>query len=147
VRSHTLSVLVQNQPGVLARISGLFRPSRLQHRVSGSRGPPRTASSAALTLVIEVESDAVLEQITKQLNKLVEVIRILEFDPGEAVRRELILVKVRSDGRNRSQVLEIAEMFRGRVVDRGARLGGGRGNRRLRQDPGTADAASPTGIR
>jgi acetolactate synthase-1/3 small subunit len=113
---HTLSVLVQNQPGVLARISGLFA-RRGFNIESLAVGPTENHELSRVTLVLEVESEAVLEQITKQLNKLVEVIRILEFDPGEAVRRELILVKVRADGRNRSQVLEIAEMFRGRVVD------------------------------
>jgi len=113
---HTLSVLVQNQPGVLARISGLFA-RRGFNIESLAVGPTEDHELSRITLVIEVENDAVLEQITKQLNKLVEVIRILEFESGEAVRRELVLVKVRADARTRSQVLEIAEMFRGRIVD------------------------------
>jgi acetolactate synthase-1/3 small subunit len=113
--THTLSVLVEDKPGVLARVAALF--SRRGFNIQSlAVGPTEQKNMSRMTIVVTAE-ETPLEQITKQLNKLVEVIRILEFDPGEAVRRELILVKVRADGRNRSQVLEIAEMFRGRVVD------------------------------
>ena len=113
---HTLSVLVQNRPGVLARIAGLFA-RRGFNIESLAVGPTEDPAYTRVTIVIEAESEQVLEQITKQLNKLVEVIRILEFAAGEAVRRELILVKVRADARSRSQLMEIATMFRGRIVD------------------------------
>ena len=113
---HTLSVLVQNRPGVLARIAGLFA-RRGFNIESLAVGPTEDPGYSRVTIVIEVESEQVLEQITKQLNKLVEVIRILDFAAGEAVRRELILVKVRADARSRSQLMEIATMFRGRIVD------------------------------
>ncbi|MDO5285461.1 MAG: acetolactate synthase small subunit [Actinomycetia bacterium] len=113
---HTLSVLVQNRPGVLARIAGLFA-RRGFNIESLAVGPTEDPAYSRVTIVIEAESEQVLEQITKQLNKLVEVIRILEFAAGEAVRRELILVKVRADARSRSQLMEIATMFRGRIVD------------------------------
>ena len=113
---HTLSVLVQNRPGVLARIAGLFA-RRGFNIESLAVGPTEDPAYSRVTIVIEAESEQVLEQITKHLNKLVEVIRILEFAAGEAVRRELILVKVRADARSRSQLMEIATMFRGRIVD------------------------------
>ena len=113
---HTLSVLVQNRPGVLARIAGLFA-RRGFNIESLAVGPTEDPAYSRVTIVIEAESAQVLAQITKQLNKLVEVIRILEFAAGEAVRRELILVKVRADARSRSQLMEIATMFRGRIVD------------------------------
>lgn len=113
---HTLSVLVQNRPGVLARIAGLFA-RRGFNIESLAVGPTEDPAYSRVTIVIEAESEQVLEQITKQLNKLVEVIRILDFAKGEAVRRELILVKVRADARSRSQLMEIATMFRGRIVD------------------------------
>lgn len=113
---HTLSVLVLNRPGVLARISGLFA-RRGFNIESLAVGPTEDPTLSRITIVIQADSEQVLEQISKQLNKLVEVIRILEFQPGEAVRRELILVKVRADPRSRSQILEIATMFRGRIVD------------------------------
>lgn len=113
---HTLSVLVQNRPGVLARIAGLFA-RRGFNIESLAVGPTEDPAYSRVTIVIEAESEQVLEQITKQLNKLVEVIRILDFAAGEAVRRELILVKVRADARSRSQLMEIATMFRGRIVD------------------------------
>ncbi len=113
---HTLSVLVQNRPGVLARIAGLFA-RRGFNIESLAVGPTEDPGYSRVTIVIEVESEQVLEQITKQLNKLVEVIRILDFAKGEAVRRELILVKVRADARTRSQLLEVTSMFRGRIVD------------------------------
>ncbi len=113
---HTLSVLVLNRPGVLARIAGLFA-RRGFNIESLAVGPTEHPETSRITIVIAADSDAVLEQITKQLNKLVEVIRVLEFEKGESVRRELVLVKVRADARTRSQVMEIATMFRGRIVD------------------------------
>ena len=115
---HTLSVLVENQPGVLARIAGLFA-RRGFNIESLAVGPTESPEFSRITIVVEVENAAVLEQVTKQLNKLVEVIKIVELEKGNAVRRELVLIKVRADATTRGQILEIAAMFRGLAVDVG----------------------------
>ena len=92
---HTLSVLVENKPGVLARIAGLF--SRRGFNIDSlAVGPTEHPEMSRMTIVVNVE-DSPLEQVTKQLNKLVEVIKIVELDGGASVSRELLLVKVKAD--------------------------------------------------
>jgi acetolactate synthase-1/3 small subunit len=99
---HTLSVLVENTPGVLARVSSLF--SRRGFNIDSlAVGPTESPEVSRMTIVVNVE-DLPLEQVTKQLNKLVNVIKIVELDPAMAVERELMLVKVRADIENRSVV-------------------------------------------
>src|SRR5262245_47973711 len=112
---HTLSVLVENKPGVLARVSGLF--SRRGFNIESlAVGPTENPDVSRMTIVVNVE-DLPLEQVTKQLNKLVNVLKIVEMDPAASVQRELILVKVRADMTVRSQVLETVQLFRAKVVD------------------------------
>ena len=112
---HTLSVLVENKSGVLARVSALF--SRRGFNIESlAVGPTENPDLSRMTIVADAES-APLEQITKQLNKLIEVIKIVELDGGAAVQRELLLVKVRADATVRSSVLETVALFRARVVD------------------------------
>ncbi len=112
---HTLSVLVEDKPGVLARVSGLF--SRRGFNIESlAVGPTEHSAISRMTIVIAVD-ELPLEQVTKQLNKLVNVIKIVELDPAIAVRRELLLIKVRADATVRSQVLETVELFRAKVVD------------------------------
>ncbi len=112
---HTLSVLVQDQPGVLARIAGLF--SRRGFNIESlAVGPTETPEVSRITLVVEVEG-LPLEQVTKQLNKLVNVLKIVELEPGTSVQREFMLVKVRADASTRSHVLETVALFRAGVVD------------------------------
>jgi acetolactate synthase-1/3 small subunit len=112
---HTLSVLVEDKPGVLARVSGLF--SRRGFNIESlAVGPTENSEISRMTIVIAVD-ELPLEQVTKQLNKLVNVIKIVELDPAIAVRRELLLIKVRADATVRSQVLETVELFRAKVVD------------------------------
>ena len=112
---HTLSVLVEDQPGVLARISALF--SRRGFNIDSlAVGPTEMAGVSRMTIVVNVE-ELPLEQVTKQLNKLVNVLKIVELDPDSAVQRELLLVKVRADMENRSHVLETVQLFRAKVVD------------------------------
>ena len=112
---HTLSVLVEDKPGVLARVSGLF--SRRGFNIESlAVGPTENSDISRMTIVIAVD-ELPLEQVTKQLNKLVNVIKIVELDPAIAVRRELLLIKVRADATVRSQVLETVELFRAKVVD------------------------------
>jgi acetolactate synthase I/III small subunit len=112
---HTLSVLVENKPGVLARIAGLF--SRRGFNIDSlAVGPTEHPTVSRMTIVVNVE-EMQLEQVTKQLNKLVEVLKIVELEPKEAVERELLLVKVRADADSRGQVLDAVQLFRAKVVD------------------------------
>ena len=112
---HTLSVLVEDQPGVLARIAGLF--SRRGFNIESlAVGPTETANVSRITLVVGVEG-LPLEQVTKQLNKLVNVLKIVELEPATSVQREFMLVKVRADANTRSHVLETVQLFRAGVVD------------------------------
>ena len=112
---HVLSVLVENKPGVLARVSGLF--SRRGFNIhSLAVGPTENPEVSRMTIGVAVD-ELPLEQVTKQLNKLVNVLKIVELDPAAAVRRELLLVKVRADATVRSQVLETVQLFRAKVVD------------------------------
>jgi acetolactate synthase-1/3 small subunit len=112
---HTLSVLVENKPGVLARIAGLF--SRRGFNIDSlAVGPTEHDEISRMTIVVNVE-ESPLEQVTKQLNKLVEVIKIVELDGPASVNRELLLVKVKADADSRGQVLDAVALFKARVVD------------------------------
>ena len=112
---HTLSVLVEDKPGVLARIAGLF--SRRGFNIESlAVGPTEHPDISRMTIAVNVE-DSPLEQVTKQLNKLVEVIKIVELDPVSSVTRELVLVKVSATAENRGQVLDTVQLFRAKVID------------------------------
>ena len=112
---HTLSVLVENKPGVLARIAGLF--SRRGFNIDSlAVGPTEHPEVSRMTIVVNVDQSP-LEQVTKQLNKLVEVIKIVELDGTSSVNRELLLVKVRADADSRGQVLDVVQLFNAKVVD------------------------------
>jgi acetolactate synthase I/III small subunit len=112
---HTLSVLVENKPGVLARIAGLF--SRRGFNIDSlAVGPTEHPEVSRMTIVVNVE-ESPLEQVTKQLNKLVEVIKIVELDGESSVNRELMLVKIKADAEARGQVLDAVQLFKARVVD------------------------------
>ncbi|WP_029137837.1 acetolactate synthase small subunit [Nakamurella lactea] len=112
---HTLSVLVENKPGVLARVSALF--SRRGFNIhSLAVGPTEDPDVSRMTIVVSVEGPA-LEQVTKQLNKLINVLKIVELTPSAAVQRELLLLKVRADATTREQIVTVVEMFRAHIVD------------------------------
>ncbi len=112
---HTLSVLVENKPGVLVRIAGLF--SRRGFNIESlAVGPTEHEEISRMTIVVNCEEHP-LEQVTKQLNKLINVIKIVELEPSQAVQRELMLIKVRADTDSRSKVLETVGLFRAHVVD------------------------------
>jgi acetolactate synthase-1/3 small subunit len=112
---HTLSVLVEDRPGVLARISGLF--ARRGFNIDSlAVGPTEHPDISRMTVVVDVD-ELPLEQVTKQLNKLVEVIKVVELEAAGSVQRELLLVKVRADLSSRSHVLETVQLFRAKVVD------------------------------
>jgi acetolactate synthase-1/3 small subunit len=112
---HTLSVLVEDQPGVLARIASLFA-RRGFNIESLAVGPTEAAGVSRMTIVVNV-AESPLEQVTKQLNKLINVLKIVELDNSAAVQRELLLVKVKADSKTRSAILETVSLFRAKVVD------------------------------
>jgi acetolactate synthase I/III small subunit len=112
---HTLSVLVEDKPGVLARVASLF--SRRGFNIESlAVGPTEVPEISRMTIVVNVES-LPLEQVTKQLNKLINVLKIVELEPEQSVAREFMLVKVKADAETRSQVLEVVGLFKAKVVD------------------------------
>ena len=113
--SHVLSLLVEDKPGLLTRVAGLFarRGFNIESLAVGHSEIP---GLSRITILVDVE-DVPLEQVTKQLNKLINVIKIVELDPVQSVQREHLLIKVKVDNTSRSQVLEAVNLFRARVVD------------------------------
>ena len=112
---NTLSVLVEDTPGVLARVAILF--SRRGFNIESlAVGPTEVPQVSRMTIVVNVEG-APLEQVTKQLNKLINVLKIVELDPDSSVQREILLVKVKADLETRSHILETVQLFRAKVVD------------------------------
>ncbi len=112
---HTLSILVENKPGVLSRIAGLFS-GRGFNIESLSVAETLDATISRMTIVTR-GNDQILEQIIKQLNKLVNVIKVIDFVNGDFVNREMALIKVNVTDENRSELLNIVDIFRGKVVD------------------------------
>ncbi len=113
--THVLSLLVEDKPGLLTRVAGLFA-RRGFNIESLAVGHSEIDGLSRITVVVDVE-ELPLEQVTKQLNKLINVIKIVELDPTQSVQREHLLIKVRVDNATRSQVLEAVNLFRARVVD------------------------------
>jgi len=108
-------VLVEDKPGVLTRVAGLF--ARRDFNIESlAVGPTEHPDVSRITLVVTVE-DHPLEQVTKQLNKLINVIKIVELDPAASVQRELLLVKVRADQDSRAEILATVQLFRAKIVD------------------------------
>jgi acetolactate synthase I/III small subunit len=112
---HTLSVLVEDRPGVLTRVAGLFA-ARGFNINSLAVGPTEEPGLSRMTIVVDVDRKP-LEQVTKQLNKLINVIKVFEHEAGDSVERELMLVKVHAEGEMRARVMEICDVFRVRVTD------------------------------
>ncbi|TFD27324.1 acetolactate synthase small subunit [Cryobacterium lyxosi] len=115
VTSHVLSLLVEDKPGLLTRVAGLFarRGFNIESLAVGHSEIP---GLSRITILVDVD-DVPLEQVTKQLNKLINVIKIVELDVSQSVQREHLLIKVKVDSTTRSQVLEAVNLFRARVVD------------------------------
>ncbi len=112
---HTLSVLVENKPGALARVAGLF--SRRGFNIDSlAVGVTENPEISRMTIVVEGD-DRVLEQVTKQLNKLIEVIKVSDLRAEESVERELVMIKVVAEPKTRSGIMQIADIFRARIVD------------------------------
>ena len=112
---HVLSLLVEDKPGLLTRVAGLFA-RRGFNIESLAVGHSELEGLSRITVVVDVE-DVPLEQVTKQLNKLINVIKIVELDPENSVQREHLLIKVKVESGTRSQILEAVTLFRARVVD------------------------------
>jgi acetolactate synthase-1/3 small subunit len=112
---HTLSVLVEDKPGVLARVASLF--SRRGFNIESlAVGPTEVPEVSRMTIVVNVER-VLLEQVTKQLNKLINVLKIVELEEATSVQRAIALVKVKADAGQRSSILEVVQLFRAKVVD------------------------------
>lgn len=112
---HTLSVLVENKPGVLTRIAGLFarRGFNIESLAVGETENPNISR---MTISVDGQ-DQPLEQVTKQLHKLINVIKITDLDPATSLDRELVMVKVKADADTRSEIMQIVEIFRAKIVD------------------------------
>ena len=112
---HTLSVLVEDRPGVLTRVANLFarRGFNIHSLAVGTAEEP---GLSRMTIVVDVQKKP-LEQVTKQLNKLLSVLKVVELDADDSVERELVLFKVAAEGPTRARLMEIADIFRARVVD------------------------------
>mgnify|MGYP000925143548 FL=1 len=112
---HTISVVVENEFGVLARVAGLF--SGRGFNIDSLSVAPITDESLSRITIVTRGDDAVLEQITKQLNKLVDVIKVLDFTDGSAIEREMALIKVTAEDESRAEVLRIVDIFRAKIID------------------------------
>jgi acetolactate synthase-1/3 small subunit len=112
---HIISILIENEAGALSRVSGLFS-ARAFNIESLTVAPTEDASLSRMTIVSS-GSDDVIEQITKQLNKLIDVVKVVDLSEAAHIERELMLVKVRSAGKDREEMKRIADIFRGRIID------------------------------
>ncbi|WP_261164371.1 acetolactate synthase small subunit [Microbacterium sp. Marseille-Q6965] len=113
--THVLSLLVEDRPGLLTRVAGLF--ARRGFNINSlAVGVTEIPGLSRITVVVDVD-ELPLEQVTKQLNKLVNVIKIVELDPASSVQREHMLIKVKADNTSRSNVIEVVNLFRAQVVD------------------------------
>ncbi|MCP5232041.1 MAG: acetolactate synthase small subunit [Zoogloeaceae bacterium] len=112
---HVISLLIENESGALSRVSGLFS-ARGYNIESLTVAPTEDASMSRMTIVTS-GSDEIVEQITKQLNKLVEVVKVVDISESAHIERELLLVKVRATGKDREEMKRMSEIFRGRIID------------------------------
>ena len=112
---HTLAVLVENKPGVLTRVSGLFARRSFNIK-SLAVGETEQLGISRMTIIVEADS-APIEQVKRQLNKLINVLKIVELHPEESVERRLLMMKVRADESRRTGVLQVVDLFRAHVVD------------------------------
>jgi len=112
---HILSILVENEAGALSRISGLF--SARGYNIESLTVAPTEDPTMSRMTIVTTGSEDVVEQITKQLNKLVEVVKVVDLTEGNHIERELMLVKVRASGKDREEMKRLADIFRGRILD------------------------------
>ncbi|MDX9706866.1 MAG: acetolactate synthase small subunit [Azospira sp.] len=112
---HIISILIENEAGALSRVSGLF--SARGYNIETLTVAPTEDSSLSRMTIVTTGSDDVLEQITKQLNKLVDVVKVVDLSEAAHIERELMLIKVRATGKDREEMKRMAEIFRGRIID------------------------------
>ena len=112
---HTISVLVENRFGVLSRISGLF--SGRGYNIESLSVGETTDPQMSVMTIVTTGDDQIIEQITKQLNKLIEAVKVVDLSDGDHIERELMLVKVRAAGKDRDEMKRLADIFRGRILD------------------------------
>ena len=110
-----LSLLVENEPGALSRVAGLF--SARGYNIESLTVAPTEDESLSRMTIVTRGSDEVIEQITKQLNKLIDVVRLLDLTEGRHIERELLLLKVRAQGADREEIKRLVDIFRGRIID------------------------------
>jgi acetolactate synthase-1/3 small subunit len=115
---HTISVLVENKPGVLSRVSGLFARRGFNIH-SLAVGTTESSNISRMTIVVELP-ERPLEHVTKQLYKLINVLKVIELDPATAVERELMLIKIRAVAEVRGKIIELADVFRAKILDVGS---------------------------
>jgi acetolactate synthase-1/3 small subunit len=114
-RKHTLSVLVENKPGVLTRIAGLF--SRRGFNIGTlTVGPTEDPTVSRMTITLDGAAHPI-DQVTKQLHKLVNVIKIRDLEPDDTIAREMALFKINADGQTRGEIMQLTDIFRGRIID------------------------------
>ncbi len=112
---HIISILLENEAGALSRVSGLF--SARAYNIESLTVAPTEDPSLSRMTIVSVGSDDVIEQITKQLNKLIDVVKVVDLSEAAHIERELMLVKVRATGKDREEMKRIADIFRGRIID------------------------------
>ena len=112
---HIISVLLENEPGALSRVVGLF--SARGYNIETLTVAPTEDTTLSRMTIVTTGSDEVIEQITKQLNKLIEVVKVFDLSDGDHIERELMLVKVRAVGKDREEMKRMADIFRGRIID------------------------------
>lgn len=112
---HVISLLLENESGALSRVSGLF--SARGYNIESLTVAPTEDPSLSRITIVSVGSDDIIEQITKQLNKLVEVVKVVDLSEAAHIERELMLIKVRATGKDREEMKRMAEIYRGRIID------------------------------
>ncbi len=112
---HILSILLENEAGALSRVSGLF--SARGYNIESLTVAPTEDPTLSRMTIVTTGSDDIIEQITKQLNKLIEVIKVVDLNESEHIERELMLIKVRATGKDREEMKRMADIFRGRIID------------------------------
>jgi acetolactate synthase I/III small subunit len=112
---HIISILIENESGALSRVSGLF--SARGYNIESLTVAPTDDASLSRMTIVSIGSDDVIEQITKQLSKLIDVVKVVDLSEAAHIERELMLVKVRATGKDREEMKRVADIFRGRIID------------------------------
>jgi acetolactate synthase-1/3 small subunit len=112
---HLISILIENEAGALSRVAGLF--SARGYNIESLTVAPTEDPSLSRMTIVSIGSDDIIEQITKQLNKLIDVVKVVDLSEAPHIERELMLVKVRATGKDREEMKRVADIFRGRIID------------------------------